>query len=143
MTRSREPFAQAEGHAACLERGPLFRTHLLRRKAHLIVSMHHIVSDGWSVRISFENYSTSIKHCSETPSALPDLPAIMLRRSARALDGKNLRPQLDYWKGGSGADAPESSRRPAARYRCKRQAESVARLGGVERATACAQQAKV
>ncbi|RYZ43248.1 MAG: non-ribosomal peptide synthetase [Myxococcaceae bacterium] len=88
-----------------LGRGPLLRTCLLRlsEEAHvLLVTMHHIVSDGWSMSVLvrelagfYEAFSTG-----RTP-ALPPLPvqyADFATWQRQWLQGDVLRTQLDYWK---------------------------------------------
>jgi len=71
-----------------LRRGPLFRTGLLRLSPEdhvLLLTMHHIVSDGWSGR----------------PSPLPELPIQYGDFAAwqrEWLSGKVLEEQLSYWK---------------------------------------------
>jgi amino acid adenylation domain-containing protein len=88
-----------------LERGPLFRAQLLRLADDhhvLIISMHHIISDGWSVGILIRE----LQHLYEAflhgePSALPELPLQYVDYAAwqrEFLGGENLRRQLDYWK---------------------------------------------
>ncbi|HEX5884977.1 MAG TPA: amino acid adenylation domain-containing protein, partial [Pyrinomonadaceae bacterium] len=88
-----------------LERGPLFRAHLLQLADDhhiLIVTMHHIVSDGWSIGV----FIRELQHfyeafAQDTPSALPHLPvqyvdyAIWQREY---LKGEVLDQHLNYWK---------------------------------------------
>ncbi|HEV7745452.1 MAG TPA: amino acid adenylation domain-containing protein [Pyrinomonadaceae bacterium] len=88
-----------------LQRGPLFRAHLLRLADDhhiLIITMHHIVSDGWSVGV----FIRELQHLYEafaqgTPIALPNLPvqyvdyAIWQREY---LKGEILDQHLNYWK---------------------------------------------
>lgn len=85
--------------------GPLFRSTLLRldQQEHiLVVSMHHIVSDGWSSGI-FIREITSLydAFCDNRPSALPDLTiqyADFACWQRQWLTGQTLNRQLDYWK---------------------------------------------
>jgi amino acid adenylation domain-containing protein len=88
-----------------LARGPLLRAKLLRLgdDDHLLVfSMHHIISDGWSigvlVREVSEIYSSFV---AGRPSPLPELPIQYADFSAwqRELSsGPALQKQLEYWK---------------------------------------------
>jgi acyl carrier protein len=61
-----------------LSDGPLFRTALirLRKDEHLLLlNMHHIVSDGWSLRILLEELATLwAAFANGEPSPLPELP---------------------------------------------------------------------
>ncbi|WP_437630406.1 non-ribosomal peptide synthase/polyketide synthase [Sorangium sp. So ce854] len=88
-----------------LARGPLWRAVLLRlgHEEHvLLLTMHHIVSDGWSVGVLLRELSalyTAIRR--GAPSSLPELPvqygdfAVWQRRW---LDGDAREQQLAYWK---------------------------------------------
>ena len=59
-------------------RGPLFRTTLLRlgRERHLLLlTMHHIVSDGWSMEMLLRELATLYAAVAAgRPSPLPELP---------------------------------------------------------------------
>ena len=110
-----------------LARGPLFRATLLRLSAEahvLLLTMHHAVSDGWSIGVLLSELSASYAALSagEAP-ALPDLPiqvadhALWQREHAT---GEALAPSLAYWKahlGGAPArlDLPADRPRPAIR----------------------------
>ncbi len=88
-----------------LERGPLFRARLLRlgEEEHvLLISMHHIVSDGWSMGVFWRELGALYgAFSSERPSPLPELPiqyadyALWQRQWLR---GELLDEQLGYWK---------------------------------------------
>ncbi len=88
-----------------LATGPLLRTNLLRLSAtdHLfLISMHHIVSDGWSMGVFFRELSTLYEGLnSGRISPLPELPiqyadyAVWQRES---LQEKELEKQLTYWR---------------------------------------------
>ena len=88
-----------------LQRGPLLRTTLLKLddEEHLVLlTMHHIVSDGWSVGVLvrevaslYDAYSQGLK------SPLPDLPlqyAHFAVWQREWLQGDVLAQQLNYWK---------------------------------------------
>jgi amino acid adenylation domain-containing protein/thioester reductase-like protein len=109
-----------------LARGPLFRAALLRldEAEHVgIVSLHHIVSDGWSTGVFFNDLTAFARALSDhTPVRLPDLPiqyADYARWQRRWLQGEVLERQLAYWKQAlDGAppfvDLPLDHPRPAA-----------------------------
>ncbi len=88
-----------------LSSGPLFRAGLLRLGEHehvFYLSMHHIVSDGWSMSLLFREFSalySAALHQQQSP--LPELPiqyadyALWQRDS---FSGELLAQQLDYWR---------------------------------------------
>ncbi|HEX8088939.1 MAG TPA: condensation domain-containing protein, partial [Blastocatellia bacterium] len=88
-----------------LERGPLMRTSLLRLSAEdhlLLVSIHHIVSDGWSMGVLIREVASLYEaHSNGKPSPLAPLAiqypdfAIWQREW---LKGGALEEQLSYWK---------------------------------------------
>ena len=96
-----------------LAQGPLVRATLLRlgEENHVfMLTMHHIVSDGWSVGIFIKELATLyIAFSSGQPSPLPELPiqyadfAIWQRRH---LQGELLKTQLAYWKRQLGGELP-------------------------------------
>jgi amino acid adenylation domain-containing protein len=84
-----------------LERGPLFRVRLLRVADDdrlLAVTMHHIVSDGWSLgvfrRELFEAYRRLV---SGSPAALPEL-ALQYADVARWMRGHADVNAVDHWR---------------------------------------------
>ncbi|HEX2203309.1 MAG TPA: amino acid adenylation domain-containing protein, partial [Longimicrobium sp.] len=89
-----------------LAHGPLFRAALLRLGADehvLLLSMHHIVSDGWSFGVLFRELSALYEaYADGRESPLADLPvqyadfAVWQRAQLR---GEVLERQLAYWKG--------------------------------------------
>ena len=84
--------------------GPLFRARLLRLDENdhvIILTMHHIVSDGWSLGILINELTTLYRSYSagEAPS-LPELPiqyADFAQWQRTWLDGEILAEQLAYW----------------------------------------------
>ena len=88
-----------------LASGPLVRARLLRLAEGdhvLIVTMHHIVSDGWSVDVFLRELIAlySAFRLGE-PSPLPELPiqyADYALWQQKWLRGEVLQAQLDYWK---------------------------------------------
>jgi amino acid adenylation domain-containing protein len=93
------------GAAFDLARGPLIRGRLIRLAADehvLLVTMHHIVSDGWSMGVLINELSTlyaAFRRGEADP--LPPLPVQYADYAAwqrRWLDGEVLREQGEYWK---------------------------------------------
>ncbi len=88
-----------------LTRLPLFRSRLLRLSDDehvLILVIHHIISDGWSMGVLFRELATLYESISRSkPSPLPRLPIqysdfVLWQRSR--LQGALLATQLAYWK---------------------------------------------
>ncbi|HEU0078917.1 MAG TPA: condensation domain-containing protein, partial [Longimicrobiaceae bacterium] len=88
-----------------LERGPLIRGRLIRLAEDdhvLLLTMHHIVSDGWSMGVLFNELSAlyGAFHRGE-PDPLPPLPvqyadyAVWQRRW---VTGEVLQQQAEFWK---------------------------------------------
>ena len=113
-------------HPYDLQEAPLMRVKLLKLKIHeqvLILNFHHIVSDGSSLRIFYEELATLYEAFLQgKPSPLPPLPvqyadyAIWQRGELRA---GVLQAQLDYWKRQLGAglatlELPADFQRPLA-----------------------------
>ncbi|HEY7769089.1 condensation domain-containing protein, partial [Longimicrobium sp.] len=88
-----------------LAAGPLFRAALLRIGAQehvLLLTMHHIVSDGWSMGVLFRELSVLYEAYREgRASPLPELPvqyadyAVWQREQQ---DAGELKRQLAYWR---------------------------------------------
>ena len=61
-----------------LAQGPLLRFALIRLGPQhhiLLVTMHHIVSDGWSMGVFFHELSVPYQaYCAGEKSSLPELP---------------------------------------------------------------------
>src|SRR5215212_2627190 len=108
-----------------LAHGPLVRANLLRlgdREHVLLLTLHHIISDGWSLGVLLRDVMGFYEaRTTATPSTLPDLPiqygdyAVWQRQW---LQGDVLERQLGYWKGRlDGAtptlDLPTDHPRPA------------------------------
>ncbi len=106
-----------------LKNGPLVRTRLLRLGPEdhvLLLSMHHIIFDGWSRRILVSELAALYEaFCADQPSPLPEL---LLQYADYAvwqrnhLQGANLEKLLDYWKA-TLADAPTTLDLPTDRPR--------------------------
>jgi amino acid adenylation domain-containing protein/non-ribosomal peptide synthase protein (TIGR01720 family) len=90
-----------------LARGPLVRTMLLQLGAAdflLLLSMHHIISDGWSMDVFAREIATLYPaFCLGKPSPLPELPiqyADFAVWQRNWVSGRILEEQLSYWKKG-------------------------------------------
>lgn len=110
-----------------LTRGPLLRTVLVRLSdadSLLLITAHHIISDGWSTAVFTNELQTLYDAFSHGhPSPLPPLPVQYQHfacRQREELQGEVLRAHLDYWRAQL-TDAPElfalptDHRRPAVR----------------------------
>jgi len=106
-----------------LSKGPLFRASLLRvdeRQHGLVLAMHHIVCDGWSIAVMLDELQTLYNARREGRQAV--LPALPMQYADYALwqrewfDGAPLQRQLDYWKTQL-ADAPVALELPTDRVR--------------------------
>jgi amino acid adenylation domain-containing protein len=109
-----------------LTTGPLLRTSLLRlgQEEHvLLLNMHHIISDGWSMGVLVREVAVAYEAAHEgRPSPLPELPVQYVdfaRWHQRALTEEVLAPQLAYWKERLARavplELPADRRRPAVR----------------------------
>lgn len=101
-----------------LARGPLVRVQLLRLAADehiLLPSMHHIISDGWSLSIFLGELTTLYKAFAKgEPSPLPELEiqyADFAEWQREYLRGEVLEQQLAYWRKQL-ADAPPAIELP-------------------------------
>ncbi|MFC4159173.1 non-ribosomal peptide synthetase [Chitinimonas lacunae] len=84
---------------------PLLRVHLfkLSQTTHLLLlTMHHIVSDGWSMGVIKREWSELYRaRCAGQPAVLPPLPiqyADFALWQRQRLQGTLLAKRLDYWK---------------------------------------------
>ena len=110
------PEAEREAEASRLARaeaqqpfalsvGPLWRTRLLKlsETEHvLLLTLHHIIGDGWSMRVFFGELSTlynAYDHGKESPLApLPVQYADFAVWQRQYLQGEVLEQQLGYWR---------------------------------------------
>jgi amino acid adenylation domain-containing protein len=108
--------AEREEQARCLIRdetrrpfdlaqGPLIRASLIRMDQAdyvLVLAMHHIVSDGWSIGIFWDELSAIWSaFAAREPSPLPELPiqyADFAAWQRQRVQGGMLQSQLEYWK---------------------------------------------
>ena len=96
-----------------IETGPLVRARLLRLNAEecvLIFTMHHIISDGWSMGVLVDEMAALYKSYLEgQPSPLAELPvqyADFAEWQREWLTKGNLERQLQYWKQQLGGEFP-------------------------------------
>ncbi len=97
MVEAREPFHLAQG--------PLLRTRLLRLSTYehvLLLTVHHIIFDGWSMSILYRELSALYAtYLQGMPSPLPPLPiqyTDFAHWQREWLQGEVLNSELDYWK---------------------------------------------
>jgi amino acid adenylation domain-containing protein len=97
--------AEEARHPFDLSRGSLIRTHLLRlgsREHVLLLTMHHIISDGWSLEVLKKELRELYKAFSAgQPSPLAELPIQYADFAVWQKDwlrGEVLDEQLSYWK---------------------------------------------
>jgi NRPS condensation-like uncharacterized protein len=88
-----------------LQRGPLFRVRVARLAEEeyiVVLTLHHIISDGWSTGILLKELSTLYGAFSQgQPSPLAELPiqyADYAQWQRGWLQGEVLETQLAYWK---------------------------------------------
>ena len=94
-----------EAHARFdFERGPLIRGRLIRCASDdhvLLVTMHHIVSDGWSMGVFFNELTALYAaHRAGRAADLPPLPVQYVDFAVwqqRRLAGELLQEQAEYW----------------------------------------------
>ncbi|HEX8317689.1 non-ribosomal peptide synthase/polyketide synthase [Longimicrobium sp.] len=111
-----------------LERGPLLRATLVRLSGEehvLLLTMHHIVSDGWSMDVLFRELFTLYEwfsRPSDAAGAASPLPPLAVQYADFAvwqrawLRGEVLQRQLDWWRERLGG-APASLELPTDRPR--------------------------
>ena len=106
-----------------LERGPLFHLMLVKmdEAEHILVlSIHHCISDGWSIGVFLRElgalYTADVRG---QPALLPDLPIQYTDFSVwqrQWLQGEQLQQQLSYWnahlQGAATLDLPTDYPRP-------------------------------
>ena len=118
-----------------LAQGPLFRVKLLKvdEEDHvLLLTMHHIITDGWSMGVFFKELSTLYGAFSNgNSSPLPSLPIQYTDFAVwqqQWLQGDVLEAQLNYWKKQLDGASPtlelpaDRSRSPIQTYRGDRHA---------------------
>ncbi len=96
-----------------LAKGPLFRVTILKASDTdhvLLVTMHHIISDGWSIGVLVREITALYAAFSQgKPSPLPELPiqyADFAEWQREYLQGEVLEEQLNFWKEQLGDNPP-------------------------------------
>lgn len=88
-----------------LKEGPLIRPVLVRlepEKHFLVLTMHHIIADGWSIALLFREVTTS--YAAITRGEAPVLPQLPLQYSEYAqwqqeyMSGEVLSGEIEFWK---------------------------------------------
>ena len=96
-----------------LEHGPLLRVGLIREatdKHLLVVAMHHIISDGWSMQIIVDEFVAQYR--ARAQGEVPDLAALPIQYADYAawqhqwLEAGEKDRQLTYWKTQLGSEHP-------------------------------------
>ncbi len=108
--QEREAVAQQEAIGEALRpfdlaNDPLIRGRILKMSSEsyvMLLTMHHIVSDGWSAGVIIQEFAALYQAFSEgKPSPLPELPIQYIDYAAwqrEWLQGEVLQLQLDYWR---------------------------------------------
>ncbi|HGY55853.1 MAG TPA: amino acid adenylation domain-containing protein [Caldithrix abyssi] len=96
-----------------LTKGPLINVHLIKlaENEHILqICMHHIISDGWSVSVFVNEFSTLYtSFLGNRPSPLPELRiqyADFARWQKKRLEGSVREELLGYWKKVLGGHLP-------------------------------------
>ncbi|MFD2171047.1 amino acid adenylation domain-containing protein [Tumebacillus lipolyticus] len=96
-----------------LEKGPLWRVDVARlteREHWMLLNMHHIVSDGWSISIFADELSKLYgQHAGGEAAQLPELQVQYADFSVWQRDwlqGEVRKQQADYWQAALGGELP-------------------------------------
>jgi NRPS condensation-like uncharacterized protein len=88
-----------------LSQGPLFKAELFTLSANdavLLLNMHHIISDGWSIGVLMKEWQHA--YTAFAQGEQPNLPPLSIQYSDYAawqrewLQGEILQQQVDYWR---------------------------------------------
>jgi amino acid adenylation domain-containing protein len=125
---------QEAGELFDLQRGPLVRGRLIRCTAEehvLLISMHHLISDGWSMGVLLEELSVLYAaYARGQPDPLPPSPvqyADYAQWHRRWLSAERLQPQMGYWQRAL-SGAPQEQGLPTDRERPAAQSYDAARV---------------
>src|SRR5262249_30601701 len=117
-----------------LQRGPLIRGRLIHCAADehvLLVSLHHLISDGWSMGVLFEElsalYGAFVQGHADPLSPLPMQYADYARWHHSWLSAERLQPQAEYWHR-TLSGAPQRLTLPTDRERPVAQTYAAARI---------------
>jgi amino acid adenylation domain-containing protein/FkbH-like protein len=104
-TEARRIIAEDANRSFDLTRAPLLRATLLRlskNKHYLLINIHHIVSDRWSLGVLSQELASLYE--ATMKAAVPQIPALPLQYADYTvwqrdwLRGEALNQQLEYWK---------------------------------------------
>ncbi len=106
QAKLRQQLAASAAHRPFdLTQGPMLRTSLLQLQDHefeLLITRHHIASDGWSLGVLVQELATLYStFAAAQPTPLPELPiqyADFAQWQRNWLQGNVLETQLAYWK---------------------------------------------
>ena len=103
--RLRERLENVSGQPFDLKKGPLFRAFvwkLDKDRNVLLLTMHHIIADGWSIGVMIDEIGKLYESfLNGEPSPLPELAiqyADYAQWQSEYLQGEVLESQLGYWK---------------------------------------------
>jgi amino acid adenylation domain-containing protein len=139
LPEARRRVSEAGERPFDLERGPLLRALLVRlgeREHVLLLSMHHVVSDGWSMGVLVREmaalYGEATTGVQATLAPLPVQYADYAAWQRDWLRGESLETQLAYWRqqlGGAPRALELPTDRPRQRVQTSRGAHLPVRLG--------------
>lgn len=104
-TRTAQKITAVTHHRFNLKTGPLIHFHLLKTAPNchiLLITMHHIIADGWSLRILIRELSEL--YTAQVNGRSPNLPPLPIQYTDYAiwqregLQGQILEQQLQYWQ---------------------------------------------
>ncbi|RBH55294.1 MULTISPECIES: non-ribosomal peptide synthetase [Pseudomonas] len=113
VQRARQAMAEEAGQAFDLERGPLLNIRLLRlaEQEHvLLLTLHHIIADGWSMNILVDEFTRLYDAC--VAGQAPGLSPLTVHYRDYALwqrswlEAGERERQLAYWRGHLGEEHP-------------------------------------
>ncbi|OUM08469.1 non-ribosomal peptide synthetase [Pseudomonas syringae] len=88
-----------------LLKGPLIRGRMLQlgdEEHLLLITQHHIISDGWSIEVLVKEFSALYQaHVELQPNPLPPLPVQYADYAAwqrQRMDGERLTPHIEFWR---------------------------------------------
>jgi len=113
VQRARQAMAEEAGQSFDLERGPLLNIRLLRlaEQEHvLLLTLHHIIADGWSMNILVDEFARLYDAC--VAGQAPTLSPLSVHYRDYALwqrswlEAGERERQLAYWRGHLGEEHP-------------------------------------
>ncbi|GAB4281021.1 MAG: hypothetical protein Kow0080_34370 [Candidatus Promineifilaceae bacterium] len=104
-TKTTQQITAVTHHHFNLKTGPLIHFHLLKTAPHchiLLITIHHIIADGWSLRILLRELSEL--YTAQVNGRSPNLPPLPIQYTDYAiwqrewLQGTALQQQIQYWQ---------------------------------------------